>query len=74
LLETHGLNISKNIKIDFEKNFIAVWHDESHLNRYMIDNTPTKILTPSYCYPENMYLPYHKKLLALDKNHKELRS
>jgi histo-blood group ABO system transferase len=66
--------ISKNIKIDFEKNFIAVWHDESHLNRYMIDNTPTKILSPSYCYPESMYLPYHKKLLALDKNHKELRS
>lgn len=63
-----------NIKIDLSNQFIAVWHDESHLNRYFIDNPPTKILSPEYCYPESWHLPYHKRLLALDKNHGEFRS
>lgn len=63
-----------NIYADLDKNIIAVWHDESHLNRYFIDNPPTKILTPEYCYPESWNLPYHKRLLALDKNHSEFRS
>jgi histo-blood group ABO system transferase len=63
-----------NIFADLDKNMIAVWHDESHLNRYFIDNPPTKILSPEYCYPESWDLPYHKRLLALDKNHSEFRS
>jgi histo-blood group ABO system transferase len=67
------LTMSKNIFKDLDKNFIAVWHDESHLNRYFIDNPPTLILNPSYCYPESWRLPYHKRLLALDKNHAEIR-
>jgi len=33
--------ISENIKTDLAKNYIAIWHDESHLNRYFIDNKPT---------------------------------
>jgi len=65
--------IATNVRLDLEKNIIAVWHDESHLNRYFIDNQPTIILSPSYCYPENWKLPYHKRLLALDKNHEQLR-
>lgn len=63
----------EGIEKDLANNFIAVWHDESHLNRYFIDNPPTTILTPSYCYPESWHLPYAKKLLALDKNHDEFR-
>jgi len=66
--------ISQNIDKDLEKNFIAIWHDESHINRYMIDNPPTKILDPGYCYPESWNLLFDKKLLALDKNHKEIRN
>lgn len=62
-----------NITIDLENNLVAIWHDESHLNRYFIDNPPTKILSPSYCYPESWQLPYQKRLLALDKNHTEIR-
>ncbi len=65
--------IKKNIDEDLEKNFIAIWHDESHLNRYFIDNPPT-ILSPSYCYPESWTIPFQKKILALDKNHSEIRS
>lgn len=66
--------MSNNIFADLDKNFIAVWHDESHLNRYFIDNKPTLVLTPSYCYPESWRLPYHKRLLALDKNHAEYQT
>lgn len=65
--------LSENIKKDLEKDIIAIWHDESHMNRYFINNPPTKELTPSYCYPESWKLPFDKKLLALDKNHKEMR-
>lgn len=66
--------ISENIDIDYSRNIIAVWHDESHMNRYFIDNKPTKILNPSYCYPESWSIPFERKLLALDKNHSEVRS
>lgn len=62
---------ASNIRKDLQNNYIAVWHDESHLNRYCIDHEPTIILSPSYCYPESWKLPYVKKLLCLDKNHKE---
>lgn len=64
--------IKNNINKDFEKNYIAIWHDESHLNRYLIDNPP-KMLSPTYCYPESWQLPFEKKILALDKNHSDLR-
>ena len=61
--------MTKNIKIDLSKKIIAVWHDESHVNRYFIDNQPTKILSPSYCYPETWKIPYHEKLLSVNKKH-----
>ena len=63
-----------NIEQDLHSDYIAIWHDESHLNRYFIDNPPTKILSPSYCYPETWNLPYTKRLLALDKNHHKMRN
>ncbi len=64
---------SQNIEVDLQKNLIAVWHDESHLNRYFVDHPPTKVLSPAYCYPESWNIPYKKKLLALDKNHQDMR-
>ena len=65
--------LSEKIAEDFSKGIIAVWHDESHMNRYFIDHPPTLSLSPSYCYPESWSLPFEKRLLALDKNHKEMR-
>lgn len=66
--------LSENIKADLLNGIIAIWHDESHMNRYFLDHLPTKILSPSYCYPESWNIPYEKKILALDKNHRMLRN
>jgi histo-blood group ABO system transferase len=63
----------RNVDRDLKRNFIAVWHDESHLNRYFIDHPPSVVLSPAYCYPESWNIPYPKKLLALDKNHESMR-
>ena len=66
--------IRDNIDIDLQKNIIAIWHDESHLNRYLISHQDdVKTLLPSYCYPESWSLPYPKKILALDKDHEAIR-
>lgn len=63
----------ESIDDDLNREVIAIWHDESHWNRYCIDYPPTVVLSPSYCYPENWNLPYLKKLLALDKDHAKIR-
>lgn len=62
------------VDMDQCRRITAVWHDESYQNKYMIQHHPTVILSPSYCYPESWDLPFEKKLLALDKNHEEVRS
>lgn len=68
------LETNSRIQEDLKKGIIAIWHDESHWNRYCIDHKPTIILSPSYCYPESWKLNCQKKLIALDKNHSEIRS
>jgi len=65
--------LSNNIDTDYSNGIVAIWHDESHMNRYFIDNKPTIILSPSYCYGESMNIPFHKRILALDKNHTQIR-
>ena len=70
--------ISDRVTKDLENGVVALWHDESHMNRYLIDNPPTLSLTPSYCFAEeqmdNANYPYEPKIIALKKNHNELRS
>jgi len=59
--------ICKNIETDLARGVIARIHDESHLNRYFIDNKPTIVLSPSYCHFEKWSSPYRKKLIAFDQ-------
>jgi histo-blood group ABO system transferase len=47
--------IAANVDEDARRGITAIWHDESHLNFYVQNNPPTKILDPSYCYPESEY-------------------
>ena len=67
--------IRDNIDADYNRDLIALWHDESHLNRYLVSNQEqVKTLLPSYCYPESWSLDYPKKILALDKDHERIRN
>lgn len=66
--------IKSQIDTDLSKNIVAIWHDESHMNKYFTGNQPTVRLSPSYCYPESWSMPFQKRLLALDKNHAEVRN
>jgi len=64
----------ENVDDDLSRGIVAVWHDESHLNCYFTKHKPTLILTPSYCYVYEYNLPYVPRLVALTKNHAELRT
>ena len=41
---------SKNVHTDLDKGIIALWHDESHLNKYILDKHPL-IMPINYMYP-----------------------
>jgi hypothetical protein len=67
--------IRTGVDTDAEQGIVARWHDESHLNRYLVDRPPDLTLSPSYCYPANArdYIrrvwpeQYEQKIIALDK-------
>lgn len=52
-LEMAGV-IAGNVDKDASNGIIARWHDESHLNKYLYENPPGIILSPSFCYPADV--------------------
>jgi hypothetical protein len=50
--------IKEMIDHDLALGIVPIWHDESGKNRYLAENTPYKILSPSFCYPENASVYY----------------
>lgn len=62
-----------NIDNDYARGIIAVWHDESHWNRYCVDHPPAVVLSPAYCRPAKWELPYEMKIEPLDKDHQAMR-
>lgn len=70
--------LSYNIEMDLKNGIIALWHDESHLNKYILGRTDIKVLEPSYLYPEGWNLPFEPIILIRDKRnyggHKKLRA
>jgi hypothetical protein len=59
--------LCQNIDNDMANGIVALWHDESHYNKFLL-NHPYKLLSPSYVYPEEMNLPFNKKILLRDKS------
>lgn len=59
--------LAQNIRDDEAKGIIARWHDESHLNRYIIDRTDVRVLPPSFCFPEGSRCPFEAKIIVLSK-------
>lgn len=51
--------LARNVRIDTSNNLIAKWHDESHINRWFVENGATA-LDPSWAYSD--IYPYLKKL------------
>lgn len=59
-------NMCQMIDADGVKNLIAVWHDESYLQRILFDFPPAKILSPAYCYPDGYDGHYNWEAKALN--------
>ena len=57
---------SKNIHDDYDNNIVAIFHDESHLNKYFSDH---KVHSLSTCYgfPEGGNFPFKPKIIIRDK-------
>lgn len=47
---------------DFMQNYIAMWNDESHWNKYLFDHPPAIVLSPSYVYPDSLNKSYYQKV------------
>lgn len=52
--------LKRNINIDMQKHIVARWHDESHVNKYLLDQS-NKILGVEYiCPKDKMYSSKYK--------------
>ena len=59
--------IAGRIDEDDKNGVMAIWHDESHYNKYLFqDARPSKVLTPAYCMPEEKYLRNQARWLNQD--------
>ncbi|GAE82622.1 family 6 glucosyltransferase [Bacteroides reticulotermitis] len=58
------------VDIDKSNKIVAIWHDESHINRYFLKNPPLT-LSPGYLYPEGWSIPFEEIITIRDKNKEE---
>lgn len=60
---------SKAIKENESKGIISVWHDETHLNAYVLGRKDLKILDPGFSFAEGDNQNFEIFILAREKNH-----
>lgn len=59
-------SVQQAVDDDIRDGVVAEWHDESHLNRYIIDH-PHCVRSAGYCYPQNWKLAEPKYIEVRDK-------
>ncbi|XP_043977973.1 alpha-1,3-galactosyltransferase 2-like isoform X2 [Gambusia affinis] len=67
----------RNIMADKENQVEALWHDESHLNKYFWLHKPSRVLSPEYCWDTS--IGYRRdiqmyRLLWAPKDYNNLRT
>lgn len=62
--------LDRRTDADLAAGQMALWHDESHLNRYIAERDPAsyRLLTPAYWYPEGWDLPFAQKIVVRNKS------
>ena len=56
--------LNQNINIDLKNNYIAFWHDESHFNKYILNN-PCMLLHSGYTHPPRIHEKDNKNPIKL---------
>lgn len=67
----------QSIMEDKENDVEALWHDESHLNKYFWIHKPSRILSPEYCFDDRIKHATDirvKRLLWAPKDYDHLRT
>lgn len=63
-------NLKAATQKDLNNNIIAKWHDESQLNKYMLNRENVKVLSPAYASPEEWSnaRSYEPRIVIRDKD------
>ena len=61
------VEMQKAVDEDEVQGITAIWHDESHLNKYILLKH-YKLLSPAYCFPEGWNIPFEEIIRIRDKS------